>query len=185
MRRLVTGLLILASALTLVLASVALWTRETVVDTEAFVSNVATIVDLPEVESRITERVTDTVMAEPAVQDAVDEAVAVLPPRLQQFEPTMESGIRSVITAGVQRLLTNDPFRPLTSAALTSAHEQLIAGEPVEYTLGQAKGLVPDSARDGVAGPVLDLLPDDAGGTLLNPADAPEVYSASDVLESV
>src|SRR3712207_2649610 len=97
MRRLVTGLLILMSALTLVLASVALWTRANVVDTEAFVSNVATMVDLPEVESRITERVTDTVMAQPAVQDAVDEAVAVLPPRLQQFEPTMESGIRSEI----------------------------------------------------------------------------------------
>jgi hypothetical protein len=184
MRRLVTGLLILASALTLVLASVALWTRETVVDTDAFVSNVATIVDLPEVEARITERVTDTVMSEPAVQDAVDEAVAVLPARLQQFEPTMESGIRSVITAGVQRLLTNDPFRPLTSAALTSAHEQLIAGEPVQYTLGQAKGLVPDSARDGVAGQVLDLLPDDTGVTLLTPADAPEVYSAIDLLQS-
>jgi hypothetical protein len=185
MRRLVSGLLILASALTLVLAGVSLWLRQNVVDTGAFVANVESIVDLPEVESRITERVTDTVMAEPAVQDAVDEAVAVLPARLQQFEPTVESGIRSVVAAGVQRLLTNDPFRPLTSAALTSAHEQLIAGEAVEYTLGQAKALVPDSAQDGLAGQVLALLPDDVGVTLLTPADAPEVYSAIDLLESV
>ncbi|RFU19678.1 SHOCT domain-containing protein [Geodermatophilus marinus] len=185
MRRLITGLLVLASALTLVLASVSLWTRQNVVDTEAFVSTVETIVDLPEVESRITERVTETVMTQPAVEDAVDEAVAVLPERLQQFEPTVESGVRSVVAAGVQRLLTNDPFRPLTTAALTSAHGQLVAGEPVEYTLGQAKGLVPDAAQDGVAGQVLDLLPDDVGVTLLTPAGSPEVYSAIDLLESV
>ncbi|MGY1711967.1 SHOCT domain-containing protein [Geodermatophilus sp. SYSU D00758] len=185
MRRLITGLLVLASALALVLASVSLWTRQNVVDTEAFVSDVETIVDLPEVESRITEQVTETVMTQPVVQDAVDEAVAVLPERLQQFEPTVESGIRSVVSAGVQRLLTDDPFRPLTTAALTSAHGQLIAGQPVEYTLGQAKGLVPDAAQDGVAGQVLDLLPDDVGVTLLTPAEAPEVYSAVDLLESV
>ncbi|MGY1666055.1 SHOCT domain-containing protein [Geodermatophilus sp. SYSU D00696] len=185
MRRLVAGLLVVVSAVALVLASVSLWTRQNVVDTDAFVANVETIVDLPEVESRITEQVTETVMAQPALQDAVDEAVAVLPERLQRFEPTVESGISSVVAAGVQRLLTNDPFRPLTTAALRSAQEQLIAGEPVAYTLGQAKDLVPASARDGIAGQVLDLLPDDAGVTLLSPADTPEVYSAIDLLESV
>ncbi|MGY1698057.1 hypothetical protein [Geodermatophilus sp. SYSU D00766] len=184
MRRLVAGLLIVVSAVALVLASVSLWTRQNVIDTEAFVSNVETIVDLPEVESRVNERVTETVMAQPAVQDAVDEAVAVLPERLQRFGPTVESGVQSVVAAGVQRLLTNDPFRPLTRAALTSAQEQLVAGEPVQYTLGQAKALVPASARDGVAGQVLDLLPDDAGVTLLTPADAPQVYTAIDLLDS-
>ncbi len=184
MRRFVAGLLILVSAITLVLASTSLWLRRNVINTEVFVSNVDTMVDLPEVEARITDRVTTTVMSNQQVQDAVDDAVSVLPDRLQAFKPTVEDGIRSVISAGVQRLLTNDPFRPLTNAALTSAHDQLVAGQPVEFTLGQAKNRVPDSAKSGIAGQVLDLIPDDVGVTILTPADAPQVYTAIDLLKS-
>jgi hypothetical protein len=184
MRRFVAGLLILVSAITLVLASTSLWLRRNVINTEVFVGNVQTMVDLPQVEARITDRVTTTVMSNQVVQDAIDDAVAVLPDRLQRFEPTVESGIRSVVSAGVQRLLTNDPFRPLTTAALTSAHDQLVNGEPVEFTLGMAKNELPDSLRDGLAGQVLDLIPDDVGVTILTPADAPQVYTAVDLLRS-
>ena len=185
MRRFVTGLLILVSAVTLVLASTSLWTRRTVINTQVFVSTVDEVVDLPEVEARINDRVPTTVMATADVQAAIDEAVAVLHDRLQPFRPTVEDGIRSLIAAGVQRLLTNDPFRPLTDAALTSAHDQLGAGQPVRFTLVQAKNLVPDSAKDGIAGQVLDLLPNDVGVTILTPSDAPQVYTAIDLLESV
>src|SRR4051794_37784371 len=185
MRRFVTGLLILISAITLLLASTSLWTRRNVVNTQVFVSNVETMVDLPAVEARIADRVTTTVMTNPDVQAAIDEAVTVLPDRLQRFRPTVENGIRSLISAGVSRLLTSDPFRPLTEAALVSAHDQLVAGQPVRFTLGQAKQLVPQSAQDGLAGQVLALLPDDVGVTVLTPADAPEVYNAIDLLKSV
>ena len=184
MRRFVAGLLIVISALSLVLASTSLWLRHNVINTQVFVSNVQTMVDLPEVEARINERVTSTVMANPDVQDTVDQALSVLPPRLQQFRPTVENGIRSLVSAGVQRLLTNDPFRPLTSAAVTSAHTQLVNGQPVEFTLGQAKARVPDSLKDGIAGQVLDLLPNDVGVTIVTPADAPQLYNAIDLLKS-
>jgi hypothetical protein len=184
MRRFVVGLLVLVSALSVVLASTSLWTRRNVINTQVFVGNVQTMVDLPEVEARINERVTTTVMSNPQLQEAVDEAVALLPDRLQRFEPTVENGIRDIVSAGVRRLLTNDPFRPLTSAALTSAHDQLVAGQPVEFTLGMAKERVPAALQDGLAGQVIDLLPDDAGVTLLTPADAPQVYTAVDLLEA-
>jgi hypothetical protein len=184
MRRFAAGLLILISALSLVLASTSLWLRHNVINTQVFVSNVETMVDLPEVEARITERVTTTVMTNPEVQDAVDEAVEVLPARLQQFRPTVENGIQSVIATGVRRILSNDRLRPLTTAALTSAHDQLVNGQTVEFTLGQAKNLIPESAKDGIAGQVLDLIPNDVGVTILTEADAPQVYSAIDLLKS-
>jgi hypothetical protein len=185
MRRFVTGLLILVSALCLFLSSTSLWVRHNVINTQVFVSNVNTMVDLPQVEGRINDKVTTTVMANPQVQDAVTQAVAVLPPRLQQFKPTVENGIRSLVSAGVGRLLTSDPFRGLTNRAITSAHDQLVAGQPVQFTLGQAKNLVPASAKDGLAGQVLGLLPDNVGVTLLTPADAPQVYNAINLLKSV
>ncbi|MGY1792465.1 hypothetical protein ACI796_00625 [Geodermatophilus sp. SYSU D00525] len=185
MRRFATGLLLLVSALALVLASTSLWVRQNVVDTQAFVSNVETVVDLPAVEDRVTEQVTATVMTNPEVQTAIDDVVAALPDRLQQYRSTVEGGVSSLVSAGVSRLLASDPFRPLTQSALTSAHDQLVAGEPVQFTLGQAKERIPASVQDGLAGQVLDLVPDDVGVTLLTPADNPEVYNGVDLLRSV
>jgi hypothetical protein len=113
MRRFATGVLILISAICLLLSSVSLWTRHNVINTGVFVSNVQTIVDRPQVEARINDQVTTTVMANPTVQEAITQVVDQLPPRLQSFGPTVQDGVRSVVSAGVQRLLTNEPFRPL------------------------------------------------------------------------
>src|SRR4051812_28834487 len=178
MRRLATGLLILISSLCLFLSSTSLWVRHNVINTGVFVSNVETIVDLPQVRARVTSQVTATVMTNPRVQDAIDSAAGALPEGLQQFKPTVTNGIQSLVSAGVQRLLTAEPFRPLTTAALTSAHTQLVNGQPVRITLGQAKARVPASLKDGIAGQVLDLLPNDVGVTLITPADAPRLYNA-------
>ncbi|MGY1605410.1 SHOCT domain-containing protein [Geodermatophilus sp. SYSU D00815] len=185
MRRFATGVLVLVSALAVLLASTSLWTRRHVINTQVFVATVGTTLDLPAVEARITEQVTATVMGVQEVRDAIDDAVAALPDRLQRFQGTVEEGIASLVSAGVQRLLSEDPFRPLTAAALTSAQTQLVNGEPVQFTLGQAKERVPESLQDGIAGQVLDLLPDDVGVTLLTSAEAPQVYDAVDLLESV
>ena len=68
---------------------------------------------------------------------------------------------------------------------MTSAHTQLVNGQPVEFTLGQAKNLVPASAKDGLAGQVLGLIPNDVGVTILTPSDAPQVYNAIDLLKSI
>jgi hypothetical protein len=185
MRRLVTGLLILLSSLCLFLSSTSLWVRHNVINTGVFVTNVETIVDLPPVQSRVTTQVTATVMTNPRVTDAIDSAVAALPPRLQQFKPTVTNGIQSLVSTGVRRLLSAQPFRPLTQAAVTSAHDQLVNGQPVRFTLGQAKARIPASAKDGLAGQVLDLLPNDVGVTLITPADAPRLYNAVDILKSL
>ena len=185
MRRFATGLLILVSSLCLFLSSTSLWVRHNVVNTGVFVGNVETIVDLPEVRARVTDQVTATVMTNPRVTDAVDSAVAALPPRLRQFKPTVTNGIQSLVSTGVRRLLDAEPFRPLVSAAVTSAHDQLVNGQPVRFTLGQAKARIPAAAKTGLAGQVLGLLPNDVGVTILTPADAPRLYNAVDILKSL
>src|SRR5689334_564241 len=139
MRRVATGLLILISSLCLFLSSTSLWVRHNVINTGVFVNNVETIADLPQVRSRITDQVTTTVMTNPRVTDAIDSAVAALPPRLRQFKPTVTNGIQTLVSTGVSRLLSAEPFRPLVTAAVTSAHEQLVNGQAVKFTLGQAK----------------------------------------------
>ena len=82
------------------------------VDAQVFVSDVQEMIDLPEVEARIADRVTTTVMADPEVQQTVHDALTALPDRLQRIRPTVENGVRSLVAAGATRLLTDDPFRP-------------------------------------------------------------------------
>src|SRR4051794_21100427 len=184
-RRFVAGLLIVISALSLLLASTSLWTRRHVVNTEVFVSDTQQVLAEPAVQNRIADLVTTTIMTNPDVVSAVDDAVAALPPGLQRFRSTVRDGVQSLITTGVTRLLSSDAATRLTDATLTSAHDQLVAGKPVQFTLGQAKGLVPADRLGGLAGQVLGLVPDNIGFTVVTPADNPRLYNLIDLLKSV
>ncbi|HEX5402754.1 MAG TPA: SHOCT domain-containing protein [Pseudonocardiaceae bacterium] len=185
MRRVATGLLILISALAMVLSSTSLWTRRHVVNTDVFVAGAERIVTDPAVQARIESQVVASILSEPAVQQAIGQAVAVLPPQLRSFRPTIVEGARSLLSKGVRTILTSSAFSTLTSAALRSAQTQLLAGQPIRFTLGQAKALVPAQSRTGLAGQVLDLMPDDLGITVLTKQQAPQVYTLIDLLKSL
>src|SRR3954471_21030607 len=122
MRRFVVGLLLVVSAAALLLSSTSLWARQNVIDTGGFVGNAEAIIDQPQVQARLAAGTADRIIDNPKVQAVVDEAVAGLPPILRRFRPTVSDGVRSLITTGAAQLLTAQPFRPLTRAALTSAH---------------------------------------------------------------
>jgi hypothetical protein len=185
MRRFGVGLLILISALLLVLSSTSLWTRHNVVNTDVFVANGQRVLTDPTVEARVESQVVDTIMAKPEVQQALDEAVAVLPPRLQTFRPSVEDGVRNLLSRGVQLILSSPRFADMTGAVLRTAQTQILNGQPVGFTLGQAKALIPRQDATGLAGQVINLIPNDVGFTVLTPQEAPRVYTAIDVLKSL
>lgn len=183
MRRFVSALLVLVSALALLVSSTSLWLRHNVITTSVFVANAEAIVDTPAVRARIEQRVAGAVMAVPEVQTLITQGVDLLPPALQRFRPTVASGVESLVTAGVHQLLVSEAFRPITRAALASAQSQLVAGQPVRFTIGQAKALAPPAARTGLVGQVLALIPNGLGVTLLTPSDAPQLYTAIALLQ--
>jgi hypothetical protein len=185
MRRFGVGLLVLISAILLVVSSTSLWTRHHVVNTDVFVADGQRIHTDPTVAARIESQVVDTIMAKPEVQQAVDEAVSVLPPRAQTFRPAVEDGTRNLLGRGVQLILTSPQFAGLTGAALRTAQTEVLGGQPVGFTLGQAKALIPPQDVTGLAGQVINLIPNDAGFTVLTPQQAPRVYAAIDLLKSL
>jgi hypothetical protein len=126
-----------------------------------------------------------TIMANPDVQQAISQTVAVLPPRLQTFRPTIEDGAQNLLGRGVHVILTSPAFTRLTGEALRSAQTQLLNGQSVEFTLGQAKAVVPAQDRTGLAGQVLNLIPDNVGFTVVTKAQAPQLYTAIDLLKSL
>ena len=185
MRRFTVGLLIVVSAVCLVLASTSLWTRRHVVNTEVFVAGSQAILADPAVQGAIDAKVVDTIMANPEVQGAVNDVAGRLPPRLQAFKPALEDEVRDLLSSGVHAVLTSDRFIVLTEAALRSAQTQLLAGQPVRFTLGQAKARIPQQDRTGLAGVVVNLIPDDVGFTVLTPQQAPQLYTAIDLLKTL
>jgi hypothetical protein len=185
MRRLVVGLLILISALTLIVSSTSLWTRRHVVNTEVFVTGAQAILTDPAVQARIQSEVVGTIMTNPDVEQAINQTIAVLPPRLQTFRPMIEDGAQTLLGRGVHAILISPAFDRLTGAALRSAQTQLINGQSVVFTLGQAKALVPAQDRTGLAGQVLNLIPDNVGITVVTKEQAPQLYTAVDLLKSL
>ncbi|MDT7651733.1 MAG: hypothetical protein QOI36_3139, partial [Pseudonocardiales bacterium] len=185
MRRFGVGLLILISAILLVVSSTSLWTRRHVVNTDVFVADGQRILTDPAVAARVESQVVDTIMAKPEVQQAVDEAVSVLPPRAQIFRPAVQDGTRNLLSRGVELILTSPQFAGLTGAALRTAQAEVLGGQPVRFTLGQAKALIPPQDVTGLAGQVINLIPNDAGFTVLTPQEAPRVYAAIDLLKSL
>ena len=185
MRRFVVGLLILVSALTLVFSSTSLWTRRHVVNTDVFVAGTHRILTDPAVQGTIEAQLVNAIMTNPDVQGAVDQGVALLPPRLQAFRPTIQTGVQNLLSRGVHEILTSPAFNTLTTAVLRNAQTQLINGESVTLTVGQAKALIPPQDRTGLAGQVLNLIPDNTGVTVLTKAQAPQVYSALDLLKTL
>jgi hypothetical protein len=184
MRRFWVGLLIVVGVLSLLVSSTSLWTRRQVINTEVFVATAQQVVADPAVQARITSQVVDSIMTNPEVQQAVNEFVATLPPRVQMFRPAIAEGARNILSSGVQTLLTSQLFTTVTDAVLTSAQTQLINGEDVRFTLGQAKALVPPEQQAGLAGQVLNLIPNDIGITVVTKADAPQLYTGLDLLKS-
>ena len=185
MRRFAVGLLIVISAVCLVLSSASLWTRRHVVNTEVFVAGGQAILADPAVQGAIDGKVVDTIMANPEVQGAVNDVVALLPPRLQTLKPAVEDGARNLLSSGVHAVLTSDRFSVLTATALTSVQTQLLTGQPVSFTLGQAKARIPQQDRTGLAGQVVNLIPDNVGFTVLTPQQAPQLYTALDLLKTL
>jgi hypothetical protein len=82
------------------------------------VSNVETMIDLPQVEARINEQVTTTVMANSDVQAAVDDALTSAQTQLVSSDPVeftlgqaknlVREGTRDGVPGQVRQLLPDD-----------------------------------------------------------------------------
>ncbi|NMI00735.1 hypothetical protein [Pseudonocardia acidicola] len=179
MRRFVVSLLTVISAVCLVLTSTALWAHRYVADTEGFVSGARMVLAEPAVRAWVGSRVRDTVV-NPVVRHAGEGAAALLPPELQSFRPAIEGGVRSMLGEGVRSVPASDAF---PTAALASAQAQLASGRPVTLSLAQVMSAASAQNPIGPVAHLLDLLPDDIGVVVLTPQDAPQLYTAFEVLQ--
>ena len=163
-------------------AGIAVWTNNQVSDTDRFVRSVSPLIEDPDVQNRITDRVTATIFQYVDVQGLANEAVAALeaqglPPdlgnRLQTFTPSLTSAATGFVHDRVAQLVASPAFVSAWNATLTTAHRQMVS-----VLSGDSKSVVVrgDSVYLDLA-PFIDLAKtrlNDAGLTAVNLV--PEVH---------
>jgi hypothetical protein len=135
-RSLFAVLLIVVGCVLTPLAGLAVWTNNQVSNTDRFVRSISPLIEDPDVQARLTDRVTDTIFQYVDVQGLADEGItalvdqglpAQLGDRLQGLTPTLASAITSFVHDKVAELVASEVFLSAWNAALRAAHQQIDA----------------------------------------------------------
>jgi hypothetical protein len=135
-RSLVAVLLIVVGCVLTPIAGLAVWTNNQVSNTERFVRSISPLIGDPDVQARLTDRVTDTIFQYVDVQGLADDGIdalvdqglpAQLGDRLQALTPTLDSAVVGFVHDKVAELVASDAFVSAWNTALRAAHQQIDA----------------------------------------------------------
>ena len=129
-RGLRAGLLVLGCLLALI-ATVTVWARVVLLDTDGYVDTVAPLAQQPAVQDGIAQRLGDRVTG---AVDLEAYAAEVLPPRAQPLAAPIANGIEQFVRREISDFVRSDDFGRLWDEANRRAHAlviQLLTGEEV------------------------------------------------------
>jgi hypothetical protein len=133
-RSIVAVVLIVLGCVLAPVAGLAVWSNNQVSNTDRFVRTMSPLVDDPDVQAALTNRVTDTIFQFVDVQGLTDQAVSALvsvglPPqlgtRLETLTPTLASAVTSFVHGKVAEVVASPQFSAVWDRALRVAHTQL------------------------------------------------------------
>jgi len=181
-RSVLAVLLIVVGCVLTPVAGLAVWTNNQVSNTDRFVRTMSPLVDDPDVQNAVTDRVTATVFQYVDVQGLADQAVAALVAqglpaqlgeRLDTLTPTLASSVQGFVRGKVGEVVASPAFASAWNQVIRVAHSQLVT-----ILSGNSQSVV---IRNGSV--FLDLAPfidlakqrlSDAGLTVVN--QIPEVH---------
>jgi hypothetical protein len=135
-RSLLSVVLIVLGCVLAPVAGLAVWTSNQVSDTDRFVRSVSPLVDDPDVQAALTNRLTATVFQYVDVKSLADDAVTALqdvgvpPPlvaRLETFTPTITSAVTGFVRDRIAQLVASDAFEATWDKSIAVAHDDFNA----------------------------------------------------------
>lgn len=177
-RAVLTWILVALTVLSITAAAVAVWTRETVFDTDAFMAAVQPALESPEVATALSVRLTDETLEALALEDRLTTALGEvgdtiggaladtldlsptqqarirgLPlPGLEQLAAPIAAGLETRIADRIDAMVTAETFRTQLTALTRQAHTRAVALVREDYE--QLPNLVIESGEVR-----LDLVP--------------------------
>ena len=135
-RSLLATVLIVLGCVLAPVAGVSVWVNNQVSDTDRFVRTMTPLVDDPEVQARLTERLTTTVFEYVDVQAIADDAVdalaaqglpAQVTDRLSTLTPTLASAVTGFVRDRIAELVGSQAFATAWNQAIEVAHRQAVS----------------------------------------------------------
>ncbi|WP_217616681.1 hypothetical protein [Cellulomonas sp. GbtcB1] len=170
--------LIVLGALLAPVAVVAVWAKDLVTDTDRYLATVGPLVDDPQIQGAVTNRVTGAIVEAADLDGLASDAVTAveglgLPPRVSALAGSLQAPLvdaaTNVIRRAVDAVVTSDVFEAVWDEANRTVHDQLNAvlrGDPDAIASIDAQGtLVVDLT--GVVDTVRSSL-SDAGFTVVD-----------------
>jgi hypothetical protein len=208
-RSVVAVVLIVLGCVLAPVAGVSVWVHNQVSDTDRFVRTMSPLVDDPDVQNALTDKLTTTVFQYVDVQGLANDAVAALgtqglPPqlvtRLDALTPTLTTAVQGFVHDKVAGLVASPAFASVWNQAITVAHRQtnavlsgdsegvVIRGDTVYLDLAPFINLTKDRlSQAGLT--AVNLVPDVHPTVAIAQADtlvrARSAYSALDTVAGV
>ncbi|HEV7210568.1 MAG TPA: hypothetical protein VGN47_02515 [Blastococcus sp.] len=135
-RSLLSAVLIVVGCVLTPVAGLAVWSHNQVSDTSRFVRTVSPLVDDPDIQNALTNRITATIFTYVDVKGLADDAVAALrqqglPPRvadrLSGLTPTLASAVNGFVHDRVAQLVASPQFAQAFDRAVATAHKQMVS----------------------------------------------------------
>jgi len=123
-RRAFVAILVIVGCVLAPLSLFAVWTRNTVLDTDQYVSTVAPLATNPKVIDAAATGVTNRVMGATDIEARLAES---LPPRAAKAAPAMTAAIRNVVYDGASKILGSRQFAQIWKDINRRAHAQVVA----------------------------------------------------------
>lgn len=124
LRRVLVGLLVLLSCLAVVVSGLTIWTHNTVMNTDGYMSLVGPIGKDPEAIKQLSQYISDQAVTATDLQQRVTDA---LPTQAQFFAGPITSTVADFITKGAQKVLSSPKAYDLWLQLNRLAHEKIVA----------------------------------------------------------
>ncbi len=121
--RVLAGIALVLACLTIVLASVATWTHQVVLNTDRFTSVVTNVVGDPAFTTPIADKVSEQVILALDVKTRIADQ---LPGASKGLAPALAAAAQGVVERALERALENPKVRTALLQTLTIAHERIV-----------------------------------------------------------
>jgi hypothetical protein len=122
-RRIAAAVLLFVGVLLVPLSLSAIWVRNTLLDTDQYVSTIGPLAGNSEIQHGLADRVTTALFADGTVEKRVAE---VLPPRANVLAAPISSGLEGVANSAALKLFQSDRFQTLWENVNRRAHTAVV-----------------------------------------------------------
>jgi hypothetical protein len=173
-RTIAIALLLVVACVLAPLSLVAVWTKNTLLDTDQYVDTVGPLASNPDVIDAIATNVSNELIAGSDIEAQVKDA---LPPRADFIAPAVARSMQTVVYNLAVRVLSSDEFETLWERANRRAHDQVEAvltgegGRAISTRNGEVAvnlGPVVDRVRQRLSGLGIDAF-SNSSGTRVSP----------------